>query len=252
MLQQTQVDRVIPKYEAFVSRWPTPADLARSSLGDVLRLWSGLGYNRRAKHLHEAAKALVSRFGGRVPRHVAELESLPGVGRYTARAVASFAFNDDVALWDTNVRRIFLRVFAGGEFAKRVPGDAELEALLAAALPKGRSRDWHNALMDFGSAVCVGRNPRCGACPLASSCLAASSFLANRVPRAGLVKKQPAFHGSRRQGRGAIVRLLAERRGGLTVASLATLSGRKDAATLVEGLTADGLVSLRGDKVKLA
>ncbi len=252
MLQQTQVERVIPKYEAFVARWPTPAALARAPLGDVLRLWSGLGYNRRAKHLREAAKAVVARFGGRVPRRVEDLESLPGVGRYTARAVASFAFNDDVALWDTNVRRIFLRVFAGGEFARRVPDDGALEALLASALPKDRSRDWHGALMDFGSAVCVGRNPRCGSCPLAASCAAAPSFLSGRVPKSGLVKKQPAFGGSRRQGRGAIVRLLAGRRGGVAVDELAALCGRNDTGTLVDELAAEGLVTVRSGKAKLA
>lgn len=252
MLQQTQVERVIPKYEAFLERWPTPAALAASPLGDVLRAWSGLGYNRRAKHLHEAAKAVVERFDGVVPRTVEALESLPGIGRYTSRAVASFAFNDDVALWDTNVRRIFLRVFAGGEFARRVPGEDALERLLTEALPKGKSRDWHGALMDFGSAVCTGRSPGCGECPLAASCVAAPKFLAGRTPKAALVKRQPAFPGSRRQGRGAIIRLLAERRGGVAVTEIAALSGRADADELLDALVGEGLVARRGGEVRLA
>lgn len=252
MLQQTQVDRVIPKYDAFIARWPTPAALATSPLGEVLRSWSGLGYNRRAKHLHAAAKAVVARFGGRVPRTVKELESLPGVGRYTARAVASFAYGDDVALWDTNVRRIFLRVFTGGEFSRRATADTALEAMLDAALPRGRSRDWYGALMDFGSAVCLGRKPRCEVCPLARSCVAAASFRAGRTPRTALVKRQAGFEGSWRQGRGAVVRLLADTNGGLALAELVRRTGRADAPAIVEDLAREGLVVSRSGKVRLA
>lgn len=160
MLQQTQVERVIPKYFDFLQRWPTPAALAKSSLAEVLASWSGLGYNRRAKNLHAAAIMICEKFGGEVPIDVNVLISLPGIGRYTAAAVASFAGNIDVVFWDTNVRRIFLRVLHGGEFARRLPDDAALEATLDRALPRGRSRDWHGALMDFGSAVCASRAPR--------------------------------------------------------------------------------------------
>jgi A/G-specific adenine glycosylase len=252
MLQQTQVERVIPKYQAFVRRWPTPSALAAAPLAEVVRAWSGLGYNRRAKHLHDASKAIAARFGGEVPRSTDELESLPGIGAYTARAVASFAFNDDVALWDTNVRRIFLRVVAGGEFAKSLPDDRALEAMLASAVPKGRSRDWHGALMDFGSAVCTGRKPLCGACPARRHCAASAGFLSGREPRVSLVKKQAAFAGSRRQGRGALIRLLASRRTGIEAARLAVLSGRADAAALIDDLEREGLVTRKGARVRLA
>lgn len=246
MLQQTQVERVIPKYEAFVRRWPTPAALAASSTGDVLAAWSGLGYNRRAARLREAAIAIVGRHGGAMPADVESLEALPGVGRYTARAVAAFAHDRDVALWDTNIRRIFLRYFLGGEFAGRVPGNAELESVLAAALPKGRSRDWHGALMDLGSAVCAGRLPRCGSCPLARSCMAAPRFMAGEAPPRALVRPQPRFEGSRRQARGAVIReLAAAGRKGIRESEAAARLARPDAADVIDALVGEGLIVRR-------
>ncbi len=252
MLQQTQVDRVIPKYEAFVRRWPTPAVLARAPLGAVLAAWSGLGYNRRAVNLKQAARAVVREHGGVMPDGVEELEALPGVGRYTARAVASFAFEKDVALWDTNVRRIVLRVFHGGEFAAADPAQDALERLLASVLPRGRSRDWHGALMDFGSAVCVSRKPLCPSCPLKASCAAAPHFLAGGSPERRLVRRQARFVGSRRQARGAVVRLLAGAgRAGLPAAKVVTAIGRGDSAAVIDSLIRDGLVVRRGVRLAL-
>ncbi|HTM68333.1 MAG TPA: A/G-specific adenine glycosylase [Candidatus Binatia bacterium] len=252
MLQQTQVDRVVPKYEEFVRRWPDPASLAAAPLGDVLAAWSGLGYNRRAARLREAAAAVVSRHAGRMPRSVEELEALPGVGRYTARAVSSFAYGADVTLWDTNVRRIVLRYLFGGEFSRREPSLADLEAALDAALPPGRSRDWHGALMDLGSAVCLGRAPRCADCPLMRSCAAAPRFLAGRAPARSFVRPQPKFEGSRRQARGAVVRMLA-RAGdkGTAAAEVEAALARPDAAAVIDALVNEGLAVRDGRLLRL-
>ena len=252
MLQQTQVGRVIPKYETFVRRWPTPAAMAKARLADVLKEWSGLGYNRRAAHLKEAAGAIVATCDGSMPEGREALEALPGVGRYTARAVASFAYNTDSALWDTNVRRIALRFFFGGEFAANAADDEALEKTLEAALPKGRSRDWHGALMDFGSAVCLGRAPKCGACPLARTCLASPSFLSGRMPKRRLVRPQTRFEGSRRQARGAVIRLLAGAgRGGMDRVEAVRRLGRADSQDVIDALADEGLVVRRGRRIML-
>lgn len=252
MLQQTQVDRVIPKYLSFVRRWPTPAAMARAPLRDVLSAWSGLGYNRRAAHLKAAAETVVRAHGGVMPADVEALEALPGVGRYTARAVASFAYGQDVALWDTNVRRIALRVFRGGEFADADPGREALERLLADALPSGRSRDWHGALMDFGSAVCVSRNPLCASCPLRGVCLAAPRFLEGERPPRRLARPQARFAGSRREARGKVVRMLAAagKRGASELAVVDALE-REDAGAVIGSLVRDGLVVRKGRRLAL-
>ncbi len=147
MLQQTQVDRVVPKYLAFLDRFPTLQSLAAASVADVLREWQGLGYNRRALNLKRAAEAAVRDHGGKLPSTVDALETLPGIGKYTARAVASFAFGIQVPVVDTNVRRV-LRGFAGRELS-----DRETWELAERLLPPGRAADWNQALMDYGALV---------------------------------------------------------------------------------------------------
>jgi A/G-specific adenine glycosylase len=147
MLQQTTVARVIPKYEAFLDQFPTLQSLAEASSGDVLRQWQGLGYNRRALNLKRAAESTVERFGGQLPLSVDDLESLPGIGKYTARAVASFAFGLQVPVVDTNVRRV-LSDWVGRELT-----DRETWALAHRLLPEGRAADWNSALMDYGALV---------------------------------------------------------------------------------------------------
>jgi A/G-specific adenine glycosylase len=146
-LQQTQVDRVIPKYLAFLERFPTLTSLAEASTADVLRQWQGLGYNRRALNLKRAAETACRESGGRLPETVTELEILPGIGKYTARAVASFAFGAQVPVVDTNVRRM-LSGFAGRELS-----DRETWVLAERVLPQGRAADWNQALMDYGALV---------------------------------------------------------------------------------------------------
>lgn len=252
MLQQTQVERVIPRYLAFMRRWPAPSALARAPQAAVIAAWSGLGYNRRAKHLRDAAAAIATLHGGEVPSDPEALAALPGVGPYTAGAVAAFAFNRDVVLWDTNVRRIALRAFFGGEFADRDVPDAGLRLVLERVLPKGQARDWYGALMDLGSEVCRGRGPACGACPLRRSCAASARFLAGAEPGRRLVRPQTRFEGSRRQERGALLKAVAGVRAGVSVPSMEKEFGRP-LRTAARELIREGLLAGDPDgKVRLA
>lgn len=172
MLQQTQVERVIPKYEAFVARFPDFESLANASTADVLRLWQGLGYNSRAVRLKALAELVVQRHRGSMPSGETELRALPGVGPYTVAAVRAFAFNIADAAIDTNVRRVVHRLLHGVEYPAAVP-ERTLDRDAHALVPRGRSHDWNSALMDLGSQICTARAPRCLICPLLQSCAAA-------------------------------------------------------------------------------
>jgi len=172
MLQQPQVERVVPIFEAFVGTWPTFAVLASASQADVVRAWRGLGYNSRAVRLHKLAIAVVERYGGEIPADEATLRTMPGIGPYTARAIAAFAFDADVAAVDTNVRRIVHRTQLGLEWPPRV-GAAELDALAARLVPGGGGFAFNSALMDLGSTLCSARAPKCLICPLRDACVAA-------------------------------------------------------------------------------
>jgi A/G-specific adenine glycosylase len=190
MLQQTQVERVIPFYKKFIKKFPTVRALTTSRLPQVLLLWQGLGYNRRAKFLHEAAKTILRSHGGSVPRTAGELETLPGVGPYTARAVAAFAFNAPEVFIETNIRTVFMHACAPG---RRKISDKELAPLVQKALADSRMqpRDFYAALMDYGSY------------------LKASGVRLN--PRSTHYVKQSAFEGSARQLRGALLRSVLQR-----------------------------------------
>ncbi len=172
MLQQTQVATVIPYYERFLARFPTVESLASASLDDVLKLWEGLGYYARARHLHAAAQSVAAEHGGQVPDTMADLLSLPGVGRYTAGAILSTAFGQDVPALDGNVCRVLSRAFAVEEDVTRGAGRRRLWALAEALVPSGRAGDFNQALMDLGAMLCVPRAPSCGVCPLAEDCRA--------------------------------------------------------------------------------
>lgn len=175
MLQQTQVDRVLPKYRAFLARFPTLAALAAAPRAEVIQEWAGLGYNARAVRLHEIARQAVERFGGRLPGTLDGLLALKGIGRYTAGAVACFAFGLSVATVDTNIRRVLWRVFRGIEpptWPAGVQATREALALAEWALPVERAYDWQQALMDLGATVCLARRPFCERCPLAPLCRA--------------------------------------------------------------------------------
>ena len=170
MLQQTQVDRVIPKYRQFLRRYPTLRALAAAPVAEVRELWYPLGYNVRPLRLHAIARESVARYGGRLPDSADALRALPGIGRYTAGAVLSFAFGRDVAVLDTNVRRVLTRVFFGPRRATRLRGDRRLWELAEALVPAGRGYDFNQALMDFGATWCTPRRPRCPGCPMRGFC----------------------------------------------------------------------------------
>ena len=168
MLQQTGVARVSPAYEAFLERFPTVQALANASAGDVIRAWSGLGYNRRAINLQRAARAIVENHGGTVPSDPATLQKLPGVGPYTAAAIACFAFQRPVAVMDTNIRRVLGRVILGRKDIDAATGWRLAESIVPESGAEASS--WHQALMDLGATVCFARRPTCGACPVNNLC----------------------------------------------------------------------------------
>ncbi len=170
MLQQTQVDRVIPKYREFLRRYPSLKSLAAAAVEDVRALWYPLGYNVRPIRLHTIARETIARYGGRLPDDAERLRALPGIGRYTSGAILSFAYGRDVPVLDTNVRRVLGRVFFGARHATRVRGDRAYWDLAGALVPRGHGYDFNQALMDFGATWCTPRRPRCGRCPMRAIC----------------------------------------------------------------------------------
>ena len=236
MLQQTQAPRVIPAYRAFLTRFPTVDLLAEAPRSEVVRAWGGLGYNRRAVALSEAARAIVRDHGSLVPSTIPELLRLPGVGPYTAAAVASLAFGVPVAAVDTNVRRVLARVHLGADPQEARP--RELASLAREWLDARDPGAWNSALMDLGREVCRPR-PRCDVCPLAPGC----RFRASGIPGSRAPRPQGRFEGSSRQVRGAVVAALRTHED-LTLARLAaeTGFGLDRVAAAVSGLVADGLV----------
>ena len=202
MLQQTPVVRVLPRWRAWLERWPTPADLAAAPTADVLTAWDRLGYPRRALRLQEAAQAIVERHGGEVPADPAALRALPGIGEYTAAAVASFAFGIPETVVDTNVRRVLARALRGEALPGRTLTRAEMAAAHA-AVPEGtdRANAWNAAVMELGALVCTARSPACDRCPVREACawVAAGSPPPEERPRG------QAWAGTDRQVRGAVM-----------------------------------------------
>jgi A/G-specific adenine glycosylase len=244
MLQQTQAVRVVPAYRAFVRRFPTVRSLAAASRADVLRAWGGLGYNRRAVAIHEAARMVVLDFGGRLPAEPTALRELPGVGPYTAAAVASIAFAVPVAAVDTNGDRVVRRFVLGRDDA----GGREIAPAAEAWLDRRDPGGWNEAVMDLGREVCR-PVPRCEVCPLAQMCAFRRGGAKTVTRHAG----QSRFEGSSRQLRGAVVRTLRDRER-VTLRTLVTATGRPaaDVAAVVRDLAGEGLVragpaALRGD-----
>jgi A/G-specific adenine glycosylase len=243
MLQQTQAARVVPAYRAFLRRFPTIRSLATASRADVLRTWDGLGYNRRAVALHAAARIVVEQ-GGRLPDEPDALRRLPGVGPYTAAAVASIAFGVPVPAVDTNGDRVVRRFVLGRDAAGRLEIHRAAEAWLDQQDPGG----WNQAVMDLGREICR-PVPRCERCPLARHC----AFRRSGMKTAPRRPRQSRFEGSSRQLRGAVVRTLRDRER-VTLGTLATVTGRPgaDVVSVVRDLVAEGLVragpaALRGD-----
>jgi A/G-specific adenine glycosylase len=172
MLQQIQVSRAIPFYLAFIERFPTVGALAAAPLAEAIRVWGDLGRYRRVVNLHRAARLIVAEHGGQVPRDPDVLHRLPGIGPYTAGAVACFAFEDDTAFVDTNMHRVLHRIFVGVDVPEPTAGHAGVMGLARIAIPPGRGWDWNQGLMDFGALHCTARKPACGGCPVSPVCRA--------------------------------------------------------------------------------
>ncbi|HYF45951.1 MAG TPA: A/G-specific adenine glycosylase [Acidimicrobiales bacterium] len=245
MLQQTQAARVIPKWHAFLERFPDPATCAAAPAGHVIEAWAGLGYNRRGLALHRCAQAVVAEHDGLLPADLGALLALPGIGPYTARAVLAFAFEQDVAVLDTHVARIVARQ-AGRRFTGR-----EAQAAADDLVPAGEGWAWNQAVLDLGAMVCRSRSPRCPECPVAATCAWRGVGPDPAVGSAGVSTPQSRFEGSDRQGRGRLVDAL--RLG--PVADVATASGWPDdpdrAARVAETLVVDGLAVRDGDLLRL-
>ena len=230
MAQQTQVARVVPAYHRFIARFPDPSACASADLGDVLRAWEGLGYNRRAQRLHRAARVIVETYGGTVPGDLAGLLALPGVGAYTARAVLAFAFEADVGVVDTNAGRVLSRAVAGRRIR---PGEAQ--RLVDAMIPAGSGWIFGQSLLDLGALVCGADRPSCLECPLRRRCRWAAVRLSGPDPArgsAGVSAGQSRFAGSDRQGRGRLVSAL--RNGAVGTDRLGELVGWPDDPVRVE------------------
>src|SRR5258708_1183001 len=172
MLQQTQVERVLPKYQQFLATFPTLADLAAASTADVISAWVPLGYNMRAVRLQSIARQVIAEYNGRIPDTIDELLKPKGIGRYTAGAIACFAYHQQVATVDTNIRRVLHRIFLGLEHPEPRANDVQILELAEQVLPEGNAYSWNQALMDTGATICTSNNPQCARCPLQETCQA--------------------------------------------------------------------------------
>lgn len=240
MLQQTPVARVLPVYAEWLARWPTPESLAASRAGDAVRAWGRLGYPRRAIRLHEAARILVERHGGQVPASVDTLRTLPGIGPYTAAAVASFAFGQRQAVLDTNVRRVLARLVSGQGLPPRSQSAAELrlaESLLPAR--PDRAARWSVAIMELGALVCTAAQPACGGCPVAGHC----AWRLAGSPASGERRRAQGYEGTDRQCRGRLLAILRDADGPVPARCLDTAWPEpRQRARALDSLVADGLV----------
>jgi A/G-specific adenine glycosylase len=241
MLQQTQVARVVPRYHDFLERFPTPGSCASAPVGEVVRAWEGLGYNRRAVNLHRTAEQVVAEHDGRLPDDLDLLLALPGVGPYTARAVLAFAFERDHGVVDTNAARFLARAVAGEQLRAR-----EAQELADHEVPLGHGWVWNQAVLDLGATICTKRAPRCDACPIAEHCAWANAGFVGPDPAdgsAGTSTPQSTFDGSDRQGRGRLVQAL--RTGPLEATRVPDVAGWPEdpdrAQRIADGLVADGL-----------
>jgi A/G-specific adenine glycosylase len=263
MLQQTQVERVIPKYHAFLAQFPDVQTLAAAPTSAVITAWQGLGYNRRALYLQRTAQTVVSQYAGVFPRDVATLKQLPGIGDYTSGAIACFAYEQDVAFLDTNIRRVVLRLWSDPHAP--IPSEQSLRDLAAQQVPAGQGWVWNQAIMELGAIICTATAPKCPRCPLRGDCrdyaarLAADDALLplpSAKPRRVAERKDAPFAGSNRQIRGRIIDALraAPQSVDQLQAQLTSLGLPLDTSkltTIIAGLVRDGLVVVDDDIIKL-
>ena len=282
MLQQTQVDRVVPRYQAFLDQFPTIEALAAAPVAEVIRAWSGLGYNRRAVNMQRAARAVLEQHGGEFPRDVAALRRLPGIGPYTAGAIACFAFEQDVAFIDTNIRRVVRRLFVGAADGDP-PSEAQLLDLAQRAIPPGQGWAWNQAIMELGALICTAATPNCWRCPLQAHCRdyadrrASDERLFAKAAAVGgpgwpprssspgrsrviAERREMPYAGSSRFYRGRIVEMLRQLPSGRSLPldelgpQIKAGFGAADRAwlvELVEGLARDGLLLRESDAARL-
>jgi A/G-specific adenine glycosylase len=248
MLQQTQTSRVIEPWRQLLDLFPTPKSCADASLATVLTAWTGLGYPRRAKALHGAARVIRDEYRGEVPREVAQLFRLPGVGEYTAHAVASFAFGEPVAVLDTNVGRVLARALENRTLRR-----GEARDLAASLLPKHDSAVFNQAMLDLGAQFCRA-TPRCDVCPMRSHCAWRRDGGDDPAPKSAAVSRaQASFAGSNRQVRGRVLRALTKspRSGRQLARALSDVEAVRRREVL-DGLVRDGLITHRGESYSLA
>ncbi len=272
MLQQTQVDRVVPKYRAFLELFPSLDTLAAAPTADVIRAWTGLGYNRRAVNMQRAARVVLDAYGGQFPHEMVELLKLPGIGPYTAGAIACFAFEQDVAFIDTNIRRVVQRLFVGPEESAPA-GEARLLAIACDAVPAGRGWAWNQAIMELGALICTAAAPACWRCPVQAHCCAYAArraadeqlFSSEARPapqrlRRVAERRETSYAGSNRFYRGRAIEALRQLGPGEALPLLALGRQLKEGfgdddmpwlRTLVDGLARDGLLALDDDQARL-
>ena len=239
MLQQTPVSRVLPVFESWMATWPTPGALAAVPGGEAVRTWGRLGYPRRALRLHAAASAITDRHDGEVPAAYDELLDLPGVGDYTASAIASFAFGAGHAVLDTNVRRVFARAISGVEYPGASVNKAERE-LARSLVPDQEPATWAVAVMELGALVCTAAAPKCAACPINDQC---AWNTAGRPAYDGPPRRGQVWAGTDRQVRGRLMAVLREAPGSVSRSRLDNVwtdAPQRDRA--LESLLSDGLV----------
>jgi len=272
MLQQTQVDRVMPKYKAFLELFPSLDALAAAPTAEVIRAWTGLGYNRRAVNMQRAARAVLDTYGGEFPRDLSQLLKLPGIGPYTAGAIACFAFEQDVAFMDTNIRRVMQRLFVGPEECA-LAGEAQLLAVARMAVPPGQGWAWNQAIMELGALICTAAAPLCWRCPVQAHCRAYAErratdeqlFSSQAAPvhqrvRRVAERRETPYAGSNRFYRGRVVEALRQLAPGEVLPLPALGCQIKDGFTeedmtwlraLADGLAHDGLLVLESDQARL-
>jgi A/G-specific adenine glycosylase len=247
MLQQTPVSRVLPAYDAWLTRWPTPSDLAAEPAGEAVRMWGRLGYPRRALHLHQCATIIRDEHDGVLPQDVEILEQLPGIGAYTARAIAAFAYGQRVPVVDTNVRRTVARA-VDGRAAAGPPSTTRDHRAVEALLPNEptRAARFSVALMELGALICTARSPRCDVCPIARDCAwRAAGYPAYDGPKL----KPQKFEGTDRQVRGRLMAIVRESTEPVTRATLDTAWPEEtQRERALASLLADGLITSHGNE----
>ncbi len=247
MLQQTPVNRVLPVWEAWMKKWPTPKHLAKAKKSDVIKYWGRLGYPRRALRLHETSKIITTKYRGSIPKTLPELRELPGVGEYTAAAIYSFAYGKRALVLDTNIRRVFARAIDGKEYASLTLNNKE-RTKREKLIPREASL-WAAATMELGATICTARSPQCEICPIAQSCVwRFKGYPKSRAPK----RKTQEWHGTDRQCRGTILNYLREKDRGTRSQFEKLWSDKKQLEKALKSLETDGLIERRAKSFTLA